>query len=1132
MVPAAVLSVIVKAQGVRQANARLAALNTTGMKAARGVGGAAAATTAAGAAAGKAGGKFSGAGKQIGAAGTSSRKAAAAAGGLGGKLKGLGPMAALAGAAAAGLGTQFEDSMSRIEGLVGASSKQVDDWSSQLLKLGPQIGKSPRELADALFFVTSAGIKGTKAIDALTFSAKASAAGLGETEVVADAITSAMNAYGPKTMSAAKATDTLTSVVREGKLEASALSGAIGRVLPIAAEMGVKFEDVGGAVAHLSRSGASASEAITGVRGIMSKILKPTEAGKEALAGVGMSFDEVRKSLKQRGLLATLTTLRGKFGDNTEALGKVFEDVEALNAVLSLTNKGGKEAAKVFDGVADSAGATEKAFEASKTTGFRFRQALAFMEAQGAKLAKVLGNLIGFFAENKDAMTALLVVVGMLTTGFVAYKVATIAAAVSTGGLTTAMVALAVATRAHPLVALITVLAAVAAGLVILYKRSEAVRNIIDAVGGAFKAAGKWIVGAAEWIGDAAPKAFAAVKTAIDHGLLGPIPVIIKHWGAIKKFLGDAWSWLKKSATDAFNAVLGVITGAWGAVRSVTGSVLSRVLAIITGAWSAVRTATRAAWDAIKTAVLTPIRAARDILVTVVSGITSRLAAGWSTIKSAAATAWDAIRTAVLTPIRNARDTLVTVVTGITSRLGNGWSTIKAAASTAWDAIRGAILTPLRAARDAVSGIIDGAKNRLETGFGRIKTAVGTFGTSIKTTLSNAFKGAANGVIGFLNKIISAVNSIPGVPDVGKIPKLAQGGTVSRAGVQQGPQMLARGGVVRRPTAIVGEEGPAHPEYVIPTNPSYRPRALKLMAGLSQKLGVPMDHVAHYARGGIMGRRKAHRPGSGGPLDVVKDVVTAPIDLPLKAFEQGAKFFLDKLPGVGSLPGWLKGTGKHVLKHVGKYIKDKAGNILGDGDSGGLGMFAGNLGAIAKLSIAKFGLSGGRGPGQAFRPGDPGWHGKNRARDISGPPDRMMAFARFVAGAFGKNLLELIYTPMGFSIKNGRRTAPYAQADHYDHVHVAMKLGGMLSRMGFTGGSAPFGGSFGGGGVVPGPTGVPRRIVAHGGEVITPAAGGGTPSFGPVVLMIGGQVIDERIDVKFGDEARALLGTYQAGVIA
>lgn len=79
-----------------------------------------------------------------------------------------------------------------------------------------------------------------------------------------------------------------------------------------------------------------------------------------------------------------------------------------------------------------------------------------------------------------------------------------------------------------------------------------------------------------------------------------------------------------------------------------------------------------------------------------------------------------------------------------------------------------------------------------------------------------------------------------------------------------------------------------------------------------------------------------------------------------------------------------------------------------------------------------------------YRPGDPGWHGANRARDFSngtGPTPQMMQFAQLLASNYGSNLKELIYTPLGFSIKNGQQVPPYAQSSHYNHVHVAYATG-------------------------------------------------------------------------------------------
>lgn len=102
-----------------------------------------------------------------------------------------------------------------------------------------------------------------------------------------------------------------------------------------------------------------------------------------------------------------------------------------------------------------------------------------------------------------------------------------------------------------------------------------------------------------------------------------------------------------------------------------------------------------------------------------------------------------------------------------------------------------------------------------------------------------------------------------------------------------------------------------------------------------------------------------------------------------------------------------------------------------------------SLQGMEKLA-AKFGLERSSG----YRPGDDGYHGVNRARDFSnsdGPTPEMLKFAKYVGGNFGQHLLELIYTPLGWAIKNGAKTAPYAEADHYDHVHVALRNGGKVT---------------------------------------------------------------------------------------
>lgn len=302
-----------------------------------------------------------------------------------------------AGVAAGKMAVDFEASLSKIVGLVGVSRKQVQAWREDLLTLGAEVGKGPRELADALFFLTSAGLRGQDAIDALRSSAQAATAGLGETKSVADAITSAMAAYRDANLSAADATGILVAIVREGKKEAGDFAPAIGRVIPIASEMGISFDQVGAALASMTLTGLNADEAVTALRTTLSVLQKPSGDAEEALKGMGIAAEDLRKQLKEEGLLATLQRLKEATADNEEGLSRVFPEMRAITGVLTLVGKNADVVRQKFQALATAgAGDLAKAFEeATSTMKFRFLKQFARVEAGLIRLGNdVIGPIV------------------------------------------------------------------------------------------------------------------------------------------------------------------------------------------------------------------------------------------------------------------------------------------------------------------------------------------------------------------------------------------------------------------------------------------------------------------------------------------------------------------------------------------------------------------------------------------------------------------------------------------------------------------------------------------------------------------------------------------------------------------
>ncbi len=291
----------------------------------------------------------------------------------------MGAVATAAGAAPLLSFAKYEENLAKIEGLVGVSREQLALWHDDIARIAIAVGIGPERLTDALYEITSAGLRGEIAMEVLEASAKAAAAGLGDQKSIADLATSAINAYGSESLSAAEAVDHLTEAVRLGKLPPETLAAAMGRALPVASAMGVQFSEVAGMLAAMSRTGTNAEEGVTQLNAVMLALLKPADSARDALSGVGLSIDGLRSmAAGPQGLWGVLRELKTAFGDNIEAMTEIFPNVRALRGVFDLLGPGLVENNKLLLEMKDSTGVTDEAFMAmSDTLAHQWRRAMA-----------------------------------------------------------------------------------------------------------------------------------------------------------------------------------------------------------------------------------------------------------------------------------------------------------------------------------------------------------------------------------------------------------------------------------------------------------------------------------------------------------------------------------------------------------------------------------------------------------------------------------------------------------------------------------------------------------------------------------------------------------------------------------
>jgi len=234
------------------------------------------------------------------------------------------------------MATDFEGSMTRLVTGAGEAQKNIKMIHDGILELGGQVGKTPKELADGMYYIGSAGFHGSEGLKVLKAAAEGAAVGGADMMVVADGLTTALTNYGLGADKATGVTSGLIRAVSLGKTTLPEFSGALGKVLPIAANMGISLSEATAALSTMTASGMKADVAAESLRAMMTALISPTQEGAKVLSMIGLNGQKVSDMIRNPriGLHGTLQTI----GD---LLGKKLPGQTALQEQAFQTLTGG-----------------------------------------------------------------------------------------------------------------------------------------------------------------------------------------------------------------------------------------------------------------------------------------------------------------------------------------------------------------------------------------------------------------------------------------------------------------------------------------------------------------------------------------------------------------------------------------------------------------------------------------------------------------------------------------------------------------------------------------------------------------------------------------------------------------------
>lgn len=226
-----------------------------------------------------------------------------------GALLGTAGAALAVGVASLKLAGDFQQSMTQLVTGAGEAQKNMGLVSAGILDLSTHVGYSAQELAKGMYAIESAGYHGASGLNVLKAAAEGARAGNAEMATVADALTTALNAYHLPASKAIAVTNQLIATEQSGKLTMEDLAGSLGSVVPAAAAVHLSLSETLGAIATMTSTGTGAANAATYLRQTILQLSNPTAKARTEMENLGLSSIDVSKNLGKRGLTGTLDLL-------------------------------------------------------------------------------------------------------------------------------------------------------------------------------------------------------------------------------------------------------------------------------------------------------------------------------------------------------------------------------------------------------------------------------------------------------------------------------------------------------------------------------------------------------------------------------------------------------------------------------------------------------------------------------------------------------------------------------------------------------------------------------------------------------------------------------------------------------
>lgn len=677
----------------------------------------------------------------------------------------------------------FEQRMSAVGAVSGASEADLDRLRQKALQLGAETSFSAGESASAIEELVKAGLSVEDvlngAADATVNLAAAGEIGMPEAAAIAS---NAMNQFGLGAEDMVGVVDNIAGAANASAIDVSDFGMSLSQVGAVANLAGVNFKDTATAIALMGNAGIKGSDAGTSLKTMLSRLNPDTEKATQLMKDLGIMtkegsnrFYDAQGNLKDLGTVSQILqdSLKGQTAQQKQAALQTLFGADAIRAAAVLTDQG----AKGFDRMSASMNKVSAAEVAAQRLD-NFKGSLEAMMGSLETLGITIGTMIlphlrtfvdwltqamnafmGLGPGAQQAVVAFIGLSGALLLGFAGFVKVMNAVRAIQGALLAFRTILVGTTAAQNM--------STAAAL------RQAIAQKAAAVATKLQAAAMAIIRGATIAWTAVQWALNAALLANPIGLIiaaiiALVAAIVLAWRNSETFRAiviGAWNAIKSASIAVWNAIKGALIAAWNGIKAAVRAGISFVRGIITAGMNAIRAVwqavwgvfgplVRAVWGLIVAIIRLQWTIIKGVVLAGVNAVKTVVTGAWNFIKSATSRVWNAIKS-VLSSVWNAIKSVVTpAVNAVKSVVTNVWNAIKSATSSVWNAIKSAISGPLNAAKEIVSSVANSIKSVLTSAWNAIKSGVTTAWNGIKSAVDTGINNVVSAVQGLKDRVL------------------------------------------------------------------------------------------------------------------------------------------------------------------------------------------------------------------------------------------------------------------------------------------------------------------------------------------------------------------------------------------